>query len=257
MIRPAKSTTVSPKPSKSAGKSVSVKTAAKKAVAAKPSSAKTVPAKVAAAKRKSASGKATGENAADASNGLSEAQIVKVARAIIAEVGVKGLTMRRLSTDLDVALGATYHHVSTKHGLLTLVARDLYAEVVAPDVKGTWNEKLKTLMVSQATVIARYPGMGNFMMTHVDELVPTELNQLVRKILVDGGFAEREMTVLMGAMFFYVTGMSAGGFAAPTATMFRSKSVMALFEEGLEMLLAGADVRRKAELANARKAARA
>ncbi len=256
MIRPAKSTTVSPTPSKSAAaKNGSAKGAPKKAVAAKASAVKTAPAKAAPAKRKPAAGKA--ENASDASNGLSEAQIVKVARAIIAEVGVKGLTMRRLSTDLDVALGATYHHVPTKHSLLTLVARDLYAEVVAPEVKGTWNEKLKTLMVSQATVIARYPGMGNFMMTNVDELVPTELNQLVRKILVDGGFAEREMTVLMGAMFFYVTGMSAGGFAAPTAKMFRSKSVMALFEEGLEMLLAGADVRRKAELAAKRKAASA
>jgi AcrR family transcriptional regulator len=250
MIRPAKSTTVSPVPSKGDV----AKNASKKAVVAKLAPTKSASAKAETPKRRA---KSPATVASDASSGLSEAVIVRVARTIIAEVGVKGLTMRRLSADLDVALGATYHHVPTKHGLLTLVARDLYAEVAAPPVKGTWDEKLKTLMVSQATVIARYPGMGNFMMTNVDELVPTELNQLVRQILVDGGFAEREMTVLMGAMFFYVTGMSAGGFAAPTAKMFRAKSVMALFEEGLEMLLAGADVRRKAELANARKAARA
>ena len=90
--------------------------------------------------------------------------------------------MRRLSTELGVALGATYHHVATKNALLALVAQDLYNDVSKPngDV-GTWEERLRSLMITQATVAAGYPGMGNFMMTHAAEIVPTDLNKLVRR----------------------------------------------------------------------------
>ncbi len=178
---------------------------------------------------------------------LSEAEIVRVARSIIAEVGVRGFTMRRLSTELGVALGATYHHVATKNALLALVAQDLYNDVSKPngDV-GTWEERLRSLMITQATVAAGYPGMGNFMMTHAAEIVPTDLNKLVRSILSENGFNDREMGTLMGALFYYVTGISAV-FSSPTAKLFGSRKVTRLFEDGLDLLIAGAKVRQKEE----------
>src|ERR1700722_20475670 len=70
-------------------------------------------------------------------SGLSDREIVRAARDLIAEVGVQGLSMRRLSAKLGVALGATYHHVPPKRDLLLLVAHDLYEEVHVPE-KGTW-----------------------------------------------------------------------------------------------------------------------
>ncbi len=188
--------------------------------------------------------------------GLSEAEIVRAAREIIAEVGVQGLTMRRLSNDLGVALGATYHHIATKHDLLLLVGRNLYSEVSVFVEGGTWDAKLKSLMMNQSAIIGRYPGMGNFLMTHVDELVPSDLNKTVREILVEVGFSEREMTALMGALFFYVTGMSAGGLAAATAKVFRGRNMLALFEDGLDMLITGARVRMEVDRKAKRRAAR-
>ena len=181
---------------------------------------------------------------------------MRAAREIIAEVGVQGLTMRRLSNDLGVALGATYHHVATKHDLLLLVGRNLYSEVSVSVEGGTWDTKLKSLMMNQYAIIGRYPGMGNFLMTHVDELVPSDLNKTVREILVEVGFSEREMTALMGALFFYVTGMSAGGLAAATAKVFRGRNMLALFEDGLDMLITGARVRMEVDRKAKRRAAR-
>jgi AcrR family transcriptional regulator len=175
--------------------------------------------------------------------GLSDREIVRAAREIIAEVGVQGLTMRRLSTKLGVALGATYHHVATKHDLLVLVGRDLYSEVSLPAPKGPWNDRVKTLMLNQAAIVGRYPGMASFMMAHVDELVPTDLNATVRGILLEAGFTERGIGAVLSALFFYVTGMSAGGFADPTAKVFQGRNMQALFEDGLDVLLAGAEAR--------------
>ena len=155
--------------------------------------------------------------------------------------------MRRLSTELGVALGATYHHVATKNALLALVAQDLYNDVSKPnDDVGTWEERLRSLMITQATVAAGYPGMGNFMMTHAAEIVPTDLNKLVRSILSENGFNDREMGTLMGALFYYVTGISAV-FSSPTAKLFGSRKVTRLFEDGLDLLIAGAKVRQKEE----------
>ena len=151
--------------------------------------------------------------------------------------------MRRLSSELGVALGATYNHVPTRHELLVLVGQDLYSEVMAPGIRGSWHARVKSLMVNLSTIVARHPGMAGFMMVNVDDLVPTELNSAVCGILRDAGFSERSISTVLSALFFYVTGMLAGGFAAPTAKAYAGWDIQSQFEEGLNLLLLGAQVR--------------
>jgi AcrR family transcriptional regulator len=179
------------------------------------------------------------------SRGLSDRAIVRAAREIIAEVGVGGLTMRRLSTELGVALGATYHHVATKHGLLMLVGKDLYSEVTPPErMEGPWQDQLKTVMLNLASIVGCHPGMANFMMLHVDELIPVDLNVMVRDTLLEAGFSERSIAAVLSAFFFYVAGMmSTGSVVGPTATSIRGQNLMALFEDGLDVIVAGAEAR--------------
>jgi AcrR family transcriptional regulator len=173
--------------------------------------------------------------------GLSDHAIVEAARTIIAEVGVDGLTMRRLSAELGVALGATYHHVPTKHDLLVRVGVALYAEVgdLALD-DAPWDETLRALMLRCGDVVARYPGMGNFLIANADEVPATDLNRIITDLLRSAGFSERGITAVMSAMFFYTTGMSAAGSSARSTRSFEGVDVQALFEEGLDLLLAGA-----------------
>src|SRR5579862_4092934 len=132
-------------------------------------------------------------------SGLSDREIVRVAKQIIAESGVEGLTMRRLSTELGVALGATYNHVPTRHDLLVLVGQDLYNEVMVPAIRGNWHVRVKSLMVNLSTIVARYPGMAGFMMVNVDDLVPTELNTTMYGILREAGFSERGISTVLSA----------------------------------------------------------
>jgi AcrR family transcriptional regulator len=174
---------------------------------------------------------------------LSDREIVRAAREIIAEVGVEGLSMRRLSTTLGVALGATYHHVATKHDLLVLVGHDLYSEVTSPLPDGPWEVRVKKLMVNFASIVHRYPGMAGFMMANVDELRPMEFNRILRDILSEAGFSDRGMGAVMSALFFYVNGMAAANFADPTKRVYQGRNMLALFEDGLDILLAGAQDR--------------
>jgi AcrR family transcriptional regulator len=187
--------------------------------------------------------------------GLSDLEIVRVAREMISQVGVDGLTMRRLSTKLGVALGATYHHVPTKHDLLVLVGKDLYSELTGDLLRSTgpWDQRLKPFMMSVAELVGRHPGMGNFLMANLDKVVPIELNGAVSGMLVDAGFAEESLAAVMAALFFFATGMSAAWSSAGSARTLAEVDVQGLFEAGIDMLLTGA----RARLAEDRKARRA
>jgi AcrR family transcriptional regulator len=187
--------------------------------------------------------------------GLTDREIVRVAREMIAEVGVEGLSMRRLSAKLGVALGATYHHVPTKHRLLVLVGQDLYGELTADllRVGGRWDVRLKAFMIEVATVVSRHPGMANFLMANLDQVVPTDLNGVIVDILTDAGFAGDSVAAVLSALFFFATGMSAGSSSAGSAKAFADVDVGGLFEAGLDLLLTGA----RARLAEDRRVRRA
>jgi AcrR family transcriptional regulator len=171
---------------------------------------------------------------------LSNREIVEAARALLIEVGIGGLTMRKLSARLGVALGATYHHVPTKRDVLLLVAHDLYDEVpVPPD--GHWDARVKHIMLSVGEIVARYPGLSDFMIANAADVVPVDLDRSFSQILIDAGFSPDGIDSVKSALFFYVTGMSAGGFSA--AAKFEGFDARRLFEDGLDLLLAGARAR--------------
>jgi AcrR family transcriptional regulator len=176
---------------------------------------------------------------------LSDREIVRAARELVAEVGVDGLTMRRLSAKLGVALGATYHHVPTRRDLLLLLAHDLYDDVAVPK-EGTWDYRIKKLMVDIAEIVGRYPGMAAFMNANAADSTPVELNHALIEILRKAGFSHRDVNAVMAALFFYVTGMSSGSLNATSLSTLTGADIRHLFEDGLDILLAGAKVRLEA-----------
>ncbi len=169
--------------------------------------------------------------------GLSDRLIVETARGLIVKTGVRGLTMRRLSDELGVTLGATYRYVPSKHDLLLRVAQDLYDDVAIPE-SGSWNQRVKHMMIDVATVVRRHPGMAEFMTTTGEDSTPARLNQALVGILTDAGFTRDGRDAVMAALFFYVTGMSIN-----TERLHReSRRTEVLFENGLDILLDGAEV---------------
>lgn len=180
-------------------------------------------------------------NGTDDGSGLSDRQIVQAAGEIVMEVGVEGLTMRGLSAKLGVALGATYHHVPNKRDLLLLLAHDIYDEVVLPD-KGSWVQRLKKLMISVVEVVGRYPGMAAFMNANASDSMPVELHHRVVSLLREAGFSQRNIEVLMGAMFIYANGMNSGAVGKDSPSSVSAAHVRRMFQDGLDLLLAGAQV---------------
>lgn len=173
---------------------------------------------------------------------LSEEEVVTTALAIVAEVGVAGLTMRQLSERLGVALGATYKHVPNKSALLALVANELFTQIEhdVPDDE-EWSGRVCALFVRIYDTFRAYPGLADQIAFHSPSADPPQLGITLIKLLTDAGFSSAEIDDLMSALFFYTTG------ALLTDARPSSPSSTAAFRAGLDLLLGGA----RAQLAQA------
>jgi AcrR family transcriptional regulator len=167
---------------------------------------------------------------------LSEAEVVAAALEIIKEGGAESLTMRRLSDDLGVALGATYKHVSNKQVLLTLVADELFARVEDTDPRDEeWLPRMHALFVRIYDTFRAYPGLAD-QVAHLpsQDPQPPHLHGTLVKLLADAGFSDPEVNEVMGALFFYTTG------ALLMDAPYPSQHSAAAFAAGLDFLLVGA-----------------
>jgi TetR/AcrR family tetracycline transcriptional repressor len=76
---------------------------------------------------------------------LDRTQIVRAALALLDEVGLEQLTMRRLSERLGVKAAALYRHVRNKDELLQLLADDISGEIPVPRAAGTWQQQVREM----------------------------------------------------------------------------------------------------------------
>jgi AcrR family transcriptional regulator len=171
---------------------------------------------------------------------LSEQAIVAAALDIIAKAGVDGLTMRQLSNDLGVTLGATYKHVPNKRALLELVADELFARIEDTDPQdAAWLDRMHALFVQIFDTFRAFPGLAQHVSQHPPlDSQPPHLRTTLVKILSDGGFSDSSIDDLLNALFFYTTGAL---LMDATGTPFDSE---AAFAKGLDFLLRGASEQR-------------
>ncbi len=81
--------------------------------------------------------------------GLTEAQIIAAARALIEQEGVESLTMRGLAEHLGVAPNSIYSHFADKSALVDAVLDDLLAGIPAPLVTvAPWQDGIIALMAA-------------------------------------------------------------------------------------------------------------
>lgn len=73
---------------------------------------------------------------------LDQAQIVREALALLDEVGLDQLTMRRLADRLGVKAASLYRHVRHKDELLVLLSDEISAEIPLVRPSGGWREQL-------------------------------------------------------------------------------------------------------------------
>ena len=137
---------------------------------------------------------------------LSEEVIVAATLTLISRRGAGALTMRDLADELGVSPMAAYYYVDNKDGLLRLVADHVYAavEIPAPD-EGTWDERLRALVMAQREAMKPYPGLREALVD-VDTEQKRRLENAELDILLDEGFAPAQAVPAFRTLLSWVTG---------------------------------------------------
>jgi TetR/AcrR family tetracycline transcriptional repressor len=187
------------------------------------------------------SGDAESRTAVDRPKGLNEQAVVTTALDIIAERGVRGLSMRLLSQRLGVALGATYRYVPNKHELLRLVAADLYARIKpADDDSADEFEQAKRVMIQIHDLLAAYPGMAAHIAENVPEFTSARVASLITGPLRAAGLSQAEADRITFALVLLNAGHML--FRVPAEL---ADEAAAAFEYGVDLILNGARFRER------------
>ena len=83
---------------------------------------------------------------------LDRGEVVRVALQLLDELGLDGLTMRRLAQRLGVTAASLYWHVRDKDELLSLLAETITAEVPVADPGRPWRDELWRLALEYRRV---------------------------------------------------------------------------------------------------------
>jgi TetR/AcrR family tetracycline transcriptional repressor len=112
---------------------------------------------------------------------LDQAQVVRAALALLDDVGLDELTMRRLAEYLGVKAASLYRHVHNKDELLALLGDEISSEIPAPPDTGTWQEQLTTMAWNvrrgllahrdAARVLANSPPVGPRRLKHIEAVL--------------------------------------------------------------------------------------
>ena len=77
---------------------------------------------------------------------LDSDRIVEAALGLLDEIGLTGLSMRRLADRLGIQAATLYWYIRDKHELLSLLAEAICAEIQPPDPHAPWRARVETLM---------------------------------------------------------------------------------------------------------------
>jgi TetR/AcrR family tetracycline transcriptional repressor len=124
---------------------------------------------------------------------LDQPQIVRAALALLDEVGLDELTMRRLADQLGIKAASLYRHVRDKNELLVLLGDEISGEIPLPRDSGGWKQQLieiawnvrRGLLAHRdaARLLAATPPFGPRRLRHIEALL---------RILRSAGFSRKD-----------------------------------------------------------------
>lgn len=171
--------------------------------------------------------------------GLSIELIVDTALQLIAKHGADRLSMRQLSAELGVSLGATYRHVPSKEALLTLCGRALYERAYTSPAHGEdpllW---VREQVMHLYDLLVAHPGMATRMTssTVFSGNVDPELQEAVRRSLIQAGHSEENADMVGLVLTLYTAGalMASGRSDAEDTSGLSTRS---LIVTGIDFIL--------------------
>jgi TetR/AcrR family tetracycline transcriptional repressor len=138
---------------------------------------------------------------------LRKANVVDGALQLLDEVGLDGLTMRKLGAALGVQAGALYRHYPSKAALLDAMAEKLVEGVADPPPEGDWDAQLTTLAHRFRTaLLAHRDGARLFAGTFVSAPNTNAVGGLAVAALTRAGLPPDRAGWITYAGMYYVLG---------------------------------------------------
>ena len=137
---------------------------------------------------------------------LSAGRIVEAAIRVIEAEGGDALSMRRLASELGVAVASLYRHVESRDALLLLVGEAILADVELPDdPAASWQERSATYAYAVRRALGRHPGRATFVLGP-DTPAPEAFSLFQRglQVYLDAGFPEDLALASVQAIVFLV-----------------------------------------------------
>ena len=137
---------------------------------------------------------------------LDREELVATVLRLTREVGLDGLTMRRLAQELGVTPMAAYHWVPSKQALIDLTLESVLEQLIAIEHTGDWVEQLRSRAISYRDTVALYPGVGAALINHpVSKLTRDSIAEGL-EILRGAGFREPELSYAWGTYQSFMLG---------------------------------------------------
>lgn len=121
---------------------------------------------------------------------LSRERVVAAAIELADAVGLEGLTMRRLATELGVEAMTIYYHVPNKDAILDALVERVIAEIELPERGTEWRPALRSLALSAYEVLGRHRWATAMMLGPGRSPGPMRLRYMdtILAFLTDAGF---------------------------------------------------------------------
>lgn len=149
--------------------------------------------------------------------------MVAAARALVAEEGMVGLTMRTLAQRLDVAPNALYSHVANKTALVDLVLDDVLADIAVPEMRRRTTDEardaLRTVMTTTFDVLVRHCDLLPAFVERRGSRGPNarRLGEAMAPMLERLGHTDEEVREVIPILVVHAIAFAA--FAAPTSAV--------------------------------------
>ncbi|CAL9651217.1 Tetracycline repressor protein class H [Actinosynnema sp. ALI-1.44] len=188
--------------------------------------------------------------------GLGRDAIVRAALALLNEVGLEGLTLRRLADELDVQAPALYWHVKNKaellDGMAAAIIEDALRDVEAPRRCESWVDWTADCAHRlRDTMLAYRDGARVLSGTYLTHTTGRPL-ELALRTLCDAGFSLRDAARGISTVWAYVQGFTIEEQSLPPRDPDANRHPLAAhavaelakdaddrFEHGLRLLLSG------------------
>ena len=143
---------------------------------------------------------------------LDRERVVRAALKLLDKVGLDGLTLRKLASDLHVQAPALYWHFKSKQELLDEMATRVLADAVAemlPGEEGGWREWAMHLGNGVRRMLLRYrDGAKMFSGTYLTDDTLYEPMEGALRRFVDAGFTPEEALCGYKTIYCYAVGFT-------------------------------------------------